>query len=95
LIASLGGCAGTEVIKGISKRGVKPKSFTVRVEGSRRKTPPTAFEKIHVTFMLSGDIDDQMVTEAIQETMTLNCLIAVTLGRVGNVTWEHILIRRD
>lgn len=92
LIASLGGCTGTKVIKGLSERGVKPKSFTVRIEGSRRKTPPTVFEKIHVTFMLSGDLDDRMVAETIQETMTLKCPIAVTLGRVGNVTWEHCLI---
>ena len=92
LIASLGGCTGITVIKGLSEKGVKPKSFTVRIEGSRRKTLPTVFEKIHVTFMLSGDLDDRMVAETIQETMTLKCPIAVTLGRVGDVTWEHRLI---
>lgn len=93
LIASLGGCVGMTVIKGLSERGVKPKSFKVRIEGSRRKTLPTVFEKIHATFMLSGDLDDRMVSETIQETMTLKCPIAVTLGRVGNVTWEHHITR--
>ena len=92
LIASLGGCTGSTVIKGLSEKGVKPKSFTVRIEGSRRKKLPTVFEKIHVIFMLSGDLDDQTVAETIQETMTLKCPIAVTLGQVGKVTWEHRLI---
>ncbi len=89
LIASLGGCTGATVIKGLSEKGVKPESFVVKVEGSRRKTLPTVFEKVHVTFMLSGDLDDRMVAEVVQETMTLKCPIAVTLGRVGDVTWEH------
>jgi putative redox protein len=89
LIASLGGCTGTTVIKGLSEKGVKPESFKVLIEGSRRKTLPTVFEKIHVTFTFSGDLDDRMVAEIVQETMTLKCPIAVTLGRVGDVTWEH------
>ncbi len=89
LIASLGGCTGATVIKGLSEKGVKPESFVVKVEGSRRKTLPTVFEKVHVTFMLSGDLDNRMVAEVVQETMTLKCPIAVTLGRVGDVTWEH------
>jgi putative redox protein len=93
LIASLGGCTGTMVVKGLSEKGVKPESFVVKVEGSRRKTPPTVFEKIHVTFTLSGDLEDRMVAEVIQETMTLKCPIAVTLGRVGDMTWEHRVIQ--
>lgn len=93
LIASLGGCTGTMVIKGLSEKGVKPESFTIKVEGSRRKTPPTVFEKIHVTFTLSGDLEDGMVAEVVRETMTLKCPIAVTLGRAGNVTWEHRIMQ--
>lgn len=92
LIASLGGCTGATIIKGLSENGVKPESFAVKIEGSRRKTPPTVFDKIHVTFMLSGDLEDRMVAEVVRETMTLKCPIAVTLGRVGKVTWEHQLI---
>lgn len=89
LIAALGGCTGTTIIKGLSEKGIHPDSFAVKIEGSRRKTPPTVFEKIHVTFTFSGNLDDRMVAETIQETMTLKCPIAVTLGRVGKVTWEH------
>src|SRR5512138_1586247 len=85
LIASLGGCTGTMVIKGLSEKGIKPESFTIKVEGSRRKTPPTVFEKIHVTFTLSGALEDGMVAEVVRETMTLKCPVAVTLGRAGNV----------
>ncbi len=92
LIASLGGCTRTMVVKGLSEKGIRPESFTIKVEGSRRKTPPTVFEKIHIIFTLSGDLDDGMVAEIVRETMTLKCPIAVTLGRVGNVTWEHHLI---
>lgn len=93
LIASLGGCTGTMIVKGLSEKGIKPESFTIKVEGSRRKTPPTVFEKIHVAFTLSGDLDDGMVAEVVRETMTLKCPIAVTLGRVGDMTWEHHISR--
>jgi len=89
LIAALGGCTGTTIIKGLSEKGIQPDSFAMKIVGSRRKTQPTVFEKIHVTFTLNGDLDDRIVAETIQETMTLKCPIAVTLGRVGKVTWEH------
>lgn len=92
LIAALGGCTGSTVIMGLSEKGVKPKSFAIKVEGSRRKTPPTVFEKIHVIFTLSGDLDEGMVSEVVRETMTLKCPVAVTLGRVGDVTWEHHIV---
>ncbi len=95
LIASLGGCTGTTVVKGLLEKGIKPDSFKIKIEGSRRKTPPTIFEKVHVTFTLSGDLDDQVVAETVRETMTLKCPIAVTLGRVGNVTWEHHIANAD
>lgn len=95
LVASLGGCTGVTVITGLMEKGIKPDSFTVNVEGSRRKTPPTIFEKIHVIFTLSGDMDDRSVAEIIRDTMTLKCPIAVTLGRVGDVTWEHHIITAD
>lgn len=95
LIASLGGCTGITIITGFKEKGINPDSFKIKVEGSRRKTPPTIFEKIHVTFTLSGDMDDQSVAEIIKDTMTLKCPIAVTLGRVGTMTWEHHIVNAE
>jgi putative redox protein len=80
LIASLGGCTGATIVKGLSEKGVKPDSFTVKIEGSRRKTPPTVFEKIHVAFTLSGDLDDRMVHPGDDDAQLPDCSDTGTSG---------------
>ncbi len=92
LIASLGSCTGIKVILGLSQRGITPESLTVNVNGSRSEIPPNVFEKIHLTFMLTGVMDDRTVAEVIQETVTRTCPIAMMLGKATNLTWEHCIM---
>lgn len=92
LMASLGGCVGIKVVMGLSKRGIEPNSLTIKIDGARRKTPPEVFEKIHLVITLTGDLEDSVVTEVIQETITLTCPVAVMLGKEAEISWEHRII---
>lgn len=89
LLASLGSCAGIKVLLDLSERGSKPNSLKVTLSGIRREAPPAIFEKLHLTFILAGKMDDKVVAEAIHETMTLMCPVAVMMGRASEVTWEY------
>lgn len=89
LLASLGSCAGIKVLLDLTERGARPDSLKVTIAGTRRETPPAIFENLHLTFFLSGTLDEQMVAAAIHETMTLMCPVAVMMGRAAEVTWEH------
>jgi len=89
LLASLGSCAGIKVLLDLEHRGARPDSLNVTIAGTRRETPPLVFEKLHLTFVLTGPVDHAIVEEAIHDTMTLNCPVAVMLGKAVELTWEH------
>jgi putative redox protein len=93
-IASLAACAGTNVVLILLDQGVTVKSFTVKAECILKDTEPRSFEKIHLHFLLGGEMDDGIVMEAITRSMTLVCPIAVTIGRAAEVTWEQHITRK-
>jgi putative redox protein len=91
-VASLGGCPSHEILTMMQERKKTLTYLAVRVEGTRRDTLPTIFEKIHVTFTLAGDVDDRLAREVINEVMTLRCPVAVSFGKATNLTWEYHII---
>ena len=90
-IASLAACAGTNVVLLLLDRGIAVRSFTVKAECILNAAEPRSFEKIHLHFLLGGEMDEGIAADAITRSMTLVCPIAVTVGKAADVTWElHI-----
>lgn len=88
LLGSLGACTGLRVLLDITEKGVKPDSLRVSIKGIRRENPPTIIEKMHLTYYLSGDLDEQTVKNAINEAMTRMCPVAAMIGKASELTWE-------
>jgi putative redox protein len=95
LLASLGGCAGIKVLLDLKEAGARPGSVRVTISGTRREKPPAVFDKLHLTFYLTGELDDQVVADAIHETMTVMCPVAVMMGKAAKVTWEQKIGLRE
>lgn len=95
LLAALGSCTGIKVLLDLTERSARPDSLRVTITGTRRETPPQVFEKLHLTFYLTGKLDDKTVSAAIHDTMTLMCPVAVMMGRAAEVTWEHRIVPGD
>lgn len=91
-IAALGTCPAIKIRILLSTMGNVCESIAVDIKGTRRPTPPEIFEVIHLTFTLSGILNEQKVTETIKEVMTLHCPIAVMVSKAVNVTWEHRIL---
>lgn len=92
-IASLGGCAGVNVIMMLQEEGISPDACTVKVECLLNNEIPRTIEKIHLNFLLTGMIEDKIVESVITRAMTLMCPIAVTVGKATEITWEHGISR--
>jgi len=92
LVTALGGCTGIKMIMDISEKGFKLDSFTMKIDGTKSKTPPEIFEKLHLVITLSGDVDDRTVAEVIQETITHTCPVATMFRKSMEITWEHHII---
>ncbi|OPY37535.1 MAG: hypothetical protein A4E35_01451 [Methanoregula sp. PtaU1.Bin051] len=93
-ISSLASCTGTNVILLLDESGVTPRSFTVKAECVFRHDEPRVFEKIHLIFLVSGDIGEDVVREAVRRSVTAVCPIAVTLGRSVGITWDLRMKRK-
>lgn len=87
-IASLACCTGTNVLLLLDNNGIIPRSLTVKAECIFHLDEPRSFEKIHLIFLVSGDILEEMVRNIINRSVTSVCPIAVTLGKSIEVTWE-------
>jgi putative redox protein len=92
LIAGLGGCTSIKMIMDISGKGFKVDSFTMRIDGTKSKTPPGIFEKLHLVITLSGDLDDRIVAEVIKETIMHTCPVAAMFRKTAEITWEYDII---
>lgn len=95
LVTALGGCTGIKIVTDVSKKGFKVDSFSMRVDGTKSKTTPGMFEKLHLVITLSGDLDEREVAEIIQETIMHTCPIAAIFRKLFEITWEHHIIERD
>ena len=89
LITALGTCVGILVIMGISEKGFKVDSFTMKINGTRSDICSCFFENLHLVLNLSGDVDDHTVSEVVQDTMTHTCPIATMFSKTMKITWEH------
>jgi putative redox protein len=92
LVAALGGCTSIKMILDISTKGFKVDSFTMKIDGTKSKTPPGIFEKLHLVITLSGDLDDSAVAEVIKDTITHTCPVAAMFRKTMEITWEHHII---
>ena len=91
-VASLGGCPSHDILTMMQDRKKTLTYLAATVEGTRQESLPTIFEKIHVTFTLAGDVDDQLVREVIDEVMTLRCPVAVTFKKATDLTWDYHIV---
>lgn len=91
LIMALGSCIGIIMVMDLSKKGFKIDTFTMKIDGTRSKLCECFFEKLHLRITLSGDVDDNTITEVIQDTMTNTCPIATMFRKTMEITWEYCI----
>lgn len=89
LITALGSCVGIVMIMGFSEKGFKLDSFTMKIDGTKSKLCDCFFEKLHLVINLSGNVNDLVVAEVIQDTMMHNCPIATMFRKTMEITWEY------
>lgn len=93
LVASLGGCIGIKILLSLSDHGITPDRLTIGILANRRQTLPAVFSQVHLTVTLAGAMDDDMVHHILEKTMTHLCPIAAMFAELGEITFDHQVIR--
>jgi putative redox protein len=87
LLITLSGCSATAIAVLLRKMKKAVKGLKVDATGERQETPPFAFSKIHLHFMLnSPDVKDSDLEQAISQAEKSMCPVWAMLK--GNVVIE-------
>jgi len=87
-LSALGGCSGMDVISILRKMRTEPKRFAIEIEGERADEGARPFTKIHLTYVIGGDVPEENVKKAVNLSLTKYCPVANTLTGVATLTTE-------
>ena len=94
IIGSLGGCIGVKILLSLSDNRIVPDSLTIGIHATRRKTMPAIFDNVQMMITLCADVDDELVSDIVNRTLTYLCPIAAMFAEVGELTAKHRIIRK-
>ena len=91
LIMGLGGCSGIDVINILKKQKITVKGLKIKIDAEREpEATPSLFQKIHVDFIFSGEIDKAKAERAVSLSMDKYCSVAKTLEKTATITFTSI-----
>ncbi|MBK8346478.1 MAG: OsmC family protein [Saprospiraceae bacterium] len=79
-------CSTIDVEIILKKMRQDVKSVLVEVEGTRADAVPAVFTKIHMHYIVSGDIKEDKVRKAVEMSMEQYCSVSIMLSKSVQIT---------
>jgi len=94
MLAALGGCSTIDVVEILKKQRQPLEGIKVVIDGERQKgVVPALWEKIHVHYIVKGDLQEAKVKRAIDLSMNQYCSVAKTLEKTAEITHSFEMSR--
>ena len=89
LLVSLASCSSMDVVSILKKMRQPLEELRVEVEGQRATDQvPAVFTKIHLRFVLKGDLRADRVEEAIRLSVDKYCSVGRMLDKTAEITYD-------
>lgn len=89
VLMALAGCSSLDLVTILQKQRQTITDFSVDADGTRREEIPQFFTKIHLTFSLSGEIDQEKANRAAELAVKKYCSVHDMLAAGGvEITYE-------
>lgn len=92
LLCALGGCTGMDVVSVLRKMKTEPAGLRIEIDDERAPEYPKVITKLHLTYIVEGDVPEENVAKAIDLSLAKYCPIANTLAGVARITSECRII---
>jgi putative redox protein len=93
LLMGLASCSAIDVILILKKQKQVIEDFRLSVEGLREKgATPAPFQKIHITYKLTGQLDADKVKRAVDLSMDKYCSATAQLRPTAEITYSIELV---
>lgn len=80
LLASLGGCAGIDVVEILRKGRQPPERLEVAVRGRRREETPRRYLSVEMVFRIRGEVSRKAAERAVRLSMEKHCSVRHSLA---------------
>jgi putative redox protein len=91
LALSLASCTAMDVLSILVKMRQPVRAFSVEVGGERADEHPKRFLSLHVTYRLTGALDEAKVQRAIQLSETRYCSVEATLRDAVPLSSDYVI----
>lgn len=89
LLMGLAGCSAIDVVLILQKQKQVIDDFRMKVDGLREKdATPAPFKKIHITYLLKGQLDEVKVKRAIDLSMDKYCSATAQFRPSADITYS-------
>lgn len=93
VLVALGGCTGMDVVSILGKMKVKFTDFKISITAEEKEEYPKIFKKIHIKYLIYGDVPEDKVKKAIELSQTRYCSVSGILRKSAEVTYEYEILR--
>ncbi len=96
LLGGLAGCTGMDIVSLLNKMRVQFSDLRIRVGADLTDEHPRIYEKIHITYIVTGkDIDKSKVEKAVQLSQEKYCGVAAMLKPHSEINYEIQVIEEE
>ncbi len=92
-LASFGGCTAVDVLMILQRMREDVKEVRVNVSTERRKEYPRIFTRIHLRYVIAGNVREESVERAIRLSVEKYCSISAMLRDEVEVTRDYVILR--
>ncbi len=89
LLHGLAGCTAVDVVLILQKQRQPVEGVTVNVSGERASEHPKVYTKIHIEYIIKGDVKPDKVERAIQLSEEKFCSASAMLGKTAQITHSY------
>lgn len=92
ILRGIAGCSSIDVVMILKKQNHELEDLQVEVEGFREDGAiPNVFKKIHLNFILKGDVPAAKVERAVKLSMDKYCSVSKMLEKAAKISYSIVL----
>jgi putative redox protein len=94
LLMAHASCSGIDVVHLLKK--MRQPLTDIRVEANGERTSnevPAVFRKIHLHYILTGDLNEKSAEKAIRLSTEKYCSVGAMLSKTAEITWSFEIVR--
>ncbi len=93
VLMALGGCTSMDMLSMLSKMREEVKAYKVTVDAERAAEHPMVFTRIHIHYILEGNLKKENVEKAIHLSMDKYCSVTHMLNKTADITHSYEIIQ--